>query len=59
MFGLDKFPEDTGNGIIIGSRVQGDIGIADMKGSGGGHVAKKGGKEMSIVSRCAASFMLR
>ena len=59
MFGLDKLPEDTGNGIIVGPGVQGDIGIVDMKRSGGGHVVKKGGKEMSIVSRLAALFMLQ
>ena len=57
-FRLNEHPEDTGNGIIVGSRVQGDVGIADMKRSGGGHVVKKGGKEMSIVSRLAAPFML-
>ena len=39
---LPIYPEDTGNRIIVGSRLQGDIGIADMKGSEGSHVVKKG-----------------
>src|ERR1700761_2505757 len=59
-FGFDKHPEDTGNGIIHGSGVQGNVVCMRRwyrKRRGGSHVAKERGEEMSIGSGFTTSFM--
>ena len=40
MFGLNKLPKDSGNGIIIGPRGQWGVNVADMKRSRGCHVVE-------------------